>query len=270
MVAVVHRGSRPQSLLDASYTVDRSHWLARELVWAPRPVAGGWVVDPASGAVCARLGNATTAIADDDSAIATSYDGSGDGWDTPSPANPSATGQYTLACWINIAIATTSDVLQVEGYDALLLRFQATSSTVRWGHKNASGTFIGPSVTGAWTANTTTHYAMTYDGATQRLYRDGAQVGTNSVGGGLLSQTADWRIGIHSGGSANPTNGRVWRVYGWTRALGADEVAALYAGVDLELWSRRRLFLLPSAAPSGFQPAWAARSTVTIVGGVAA
>lgn len=244
----------PRDLLAAPLELQRGHWLARGLVWAPRPFLGGGMVDPASGAVCTALGNATVDIADDHSAIATSYDGAGDAWDTPSPANPATTSRYTIACWSVMTTFSNGELFNIETSDALILSHRSSDSAMRLFHKDTGGTYQGTDYSTAWSVGVAAHWCATYDGANQRLYKNGAQFGSRATTGGVFSTANDWRQGLHSGGSANPMNGRIWRAYGWDRALDAAEVAALYEGADLDLWQRRRrLYLIPKAAatPAG-------------------
>jgi hypothetical protein len=57
---------------------------------------------------------------------------------------------------------------------------------------------IGRQGTAALAANTWTHVAATYDGATLRLYINGAQVATTSIAGSIAATTGALRIGGNS------------------------------------------------------------------------
>jgi hypothetical protein len=79
--------------------------------------------------------------------------------------------------------------------------------------------------TGVLAANTWTHLAATYDGATLRLYVNGSQVGSRAVSGALLASTGALRIGGNSIWGEY-FQGRIDEVRIYNRALGLTEIQA--------------------------------------------
>lgn len=86
------------------------------------------------------------------------------------------------------------------------------------------------SAAGAVVVGTVVHVAATYDGTTMRVYIDGALSGTPVASSlSLPGNAAPYTIGATSGG-ASLFDGLVDEHAIWTRALTAEEIAALAAG----------------------------------------
>src|SRR4029077_10013224 len=79
-----------------------------------------------------------------------------------------------------------------------------------------------PVPTSAWT-----HVALSYDGATATLYRDGAAVDSQSIAGSISDSGADFTIGGRSGGDLN-FNGLIDEVEVFNRGLSQSEIQAIY------------------------------------------
>ena len=79
--------------------------------------------------------------------------------------------------------------------------------------------------TTALTANTWTHVAATYDGAQQRLYVNGTQVGSRTQTGAIAASSLPLRIGGNTP-YGNFFTGRIDEVRVYNRALTQPEIAA--------------------------------------------
>jgi hypothetical protein len=73
--------------------------------------------------------------------------------------------------------------------------------------------------------NVWTHIAVTYDGATLRLYRNGAQIGSRAQTGNIAVGNQPLRIGGNNV-SGEFFNGLIDEVRVYNRALSAAEIAA--------------------------------------------
>jgi len=115
----------------------------------------------------------------------------------PASASLNITSAITLEAWTYPTVSQSGwrTILQKES-EAFWLHASSTAGALRPG---AGGTFNGSTSTfyapSAIAVTTWTHLAMTYDGATARLYVNGAQVSSMSVSGALQSTTTPLRIG---------------------------------------------------------------------------
>lgn len=78
--------------------------------------------------------------------------------------------------------------------------------------------------------NVWVHVAATYDGTTIRLYRDGAQVASSPMAGGLAVNAKSFLIGRTEGGSVGPNfwKGSIDELSVYGRALSPAEIAAIH------------------------------------------
>src|SRR6185503_10554648 len=85
------------------------------------------------------------------------------------------------------------------------------------GEQNATGTAQVP-------ANTWTHLATTYDGATLRMFVNGTQVASKAQTGNIGPSTGALRIGGNAIFSGEYFSGRIDEVRVYSRALTAGEI----------------------------------------------
>jgi hypothetical protein len=137
--------------------------------------------------------------------------------------------RFTLAAWVNPSILTGwRTVLMKESADGLAYALYANdnapkpASYARIAGEGASRTTSGPS---ALPVNTWTHLATTYDGATLRLFVNGAQVGSVPATGTLLQTTNALSIGGNLVWGEH-FEGLIDEVRIYNRALTAAEIQA--------------------------------------------
>jgi len=132
-------------------------------------------------------------------------------------------GQVSVEAWGQLAVAPvggTYYILVCQYSTGYLLTAIGGTLYFYAGSGSASG---GTLTAGGW------HQVVgTYDGATVRIYLDGAPVGSAAATGAIAYSGLPFRIGSDSNGLSN-WNGGIGPVRVWSRALGASEVAALYA-----------------------------------------
>jgi hypothetical protein len=145
----------------------------------------------------------------------------------PDSAALDLTNRFTLEAWVNPTVLTGwRTVLMKETTGGLAYAVYANDNVPKpavYARITGNGYSDGSSGTAQLPVNTWTHLAATYDGATLRIFVNGAQVGSQPVSGSLVTSTNVLSIG----GST------VWgeffdgwideiRVYG--RALTASEI----------------------------------------------
>jgi hypothetical protein len=143
----------------------------------------------------------------------------------PDAASLDLTTGMTVEAWVNPDQATAyQDVVLKEtskGGAWGLYAFAdggGPASVVSVGHDFVAN--AGPNIP----LHTWTHLATTYDGATLRLYRDGALVAQRSVSGAMATSSGPLKIGGNSIWD-EPFEGRIDDVRVYNRPLAASELA---------------------------------------------
>lgn len=100
-------------------------------------------------------------------------------------------------------------------------------------------------------------------------YKDGVLFGTSSnTIAAFPSTTTNCAIGNWNHSTGRMWDGAIYSVLVYDRVLSADDHAMAYDPATrwawLEQYGRVSYFIPEAAAPGGFQPAWATRSTVTV------
>jgi len=128
---------------------------------------------------------------------ALSFDGMNDWVTVNSTAMLNLTTGMTLEAWVFPTVSTgTRDVMIKEGNNVDIYNLYANESTglpqgtvlINGGNYPVSGATVLP-------INTWTHLAVTYDGATLRLFVNGLQVGSRAITGSIATSTGALRIG---------------------------------------------------------------------------
>jgi len=132
----------------------------------------------------------------------------------------------SLSVWVNAAPPAVTRYLLGNFYSSVsaglwLAVDPAGSYIVRRDASAAQDYVAGPILNG------THHLVGTYDGATMRLYVDGASVGTPAASSRVLPAVVVTRAGLNEGATGS-LSGTIDELAIWNRALTAAEVAALY------------------------------------------
>ncbi|MEA3056575.1 MAG: hypothetical protein QOD30_2007, partial [Actinomycetota bacterium] len=151
-------------------------------------------------------------------------DGTNDYVNVPSAASLNLTNAFSIEAWIRpsalpAAGSFASVLTKAESYSIQLngprLEFTIMQSGARRRLQAPAGAVV---------AGTTYHVVATYDGTTQRLYVNGAQVASAALSGGATVTTSAVRIGSWDGGSEF-FNGMVDEVALYSTVLTATQVA---------------------------------------------
>jgi hypothetical protein len=189
------------------------------------PVAFTWVtataVTQSSATIPIGLTHSGLAAARSVSASATTHDIS-------FTSGPSIAGAWSIACWVNCVSAagnaTLIDVGSYGGNNGFGVWLNA-SRQVGW-RANQNFNNFQPALTlplGLWS-----HVAVTYDGATIRMYQDGVQVYTTAFAVNPTAVTTAMRFFRRDGASTEVVFGRLDEVMIFSRAITAAEVKANY------------------------------------------
>ncbi|PYM89329.1 MAG: hypothetical protein DME04_26630 [Candidatus Rokuibacteriota bacterium] len=142
----------------------------------------------------------------------------------PNAAALQLTTAMTLSAWVNPTTVSSAwrDVIY-KGNDNYYLSGTSTNASRPAGGGTFGGTTIETYGTAALAVNTWTHLAVTYDGATVRLYVNGAQVSSLARTGALTTSTNALQIGGDSIWGQY-FQGMIDEVRVYNRALSAAEI----------------------------------------------
>jgi len=162
---------------------------------------------------------------------AAEFSGSDDHIEVPDDDSLDVTGGITVALWVKLG-ATSNWQTPVNKYwmDCWEVSLSDTL-TPRFGLVNSTGNRVTLDLTGtAITSDTWTFLTMTYehDGGYIRGYVDGSEANTTAQTGRIGTNDLPIILGVRSEGPNYPVNGTIDDVRVYSRALSADEIAALY------------------------------------------
>ena len=156
---------------------------------------------------------------------ALSFDGVNDLVTVNDAASLDLTNAMTLEAWVfPVALgATWRTVVLKEQPNQLVYALYASEGSSRASGHVFSGSDLDTRSANTIPLNTWTHLAVTYDGATLRLYVNGTQVSTRAVTGSMPNSTGGLRIG---GNNVRPEwfSGRIDEVRIYNRALTAAQI----------------------------------------------
>ena len=130
-----------------------------------------------------------------------------------------------LSVFCRIKRNATGDMTFVDRWTTwrLMARTAAGDILVRAGEGTASISSQNPGV------GVNAHIGFTYDGSNIRVYKNGAQVGSNVAASGIMSGTENLWIGRQHGGTNQYLSGDIDEVIIYKRVLTAAEIAAIYS-----------------------------------------
>lgn len=169
---------------------------------------------------------ATGLYASDGFNKAVDFDGSSGRVGVSDAASLDITSAISIEAWIHPDALTGGDGLYTVARkeSAYMLRVEGTTLVFRLAIGGSSQELR---VSSALSSGTTYHVAATYDGATMRLYRNGAQIGSRSQAGAIGTSSSALSLASYPGGGSH-FNGKVDEVALYSSALSSDAVAKHY------------------------------------------
>jgi hypothetical protein len=173
------------------------------------------------------------------------FNGTSDYVQLPTPFSHT---NHTIAAWVYISDQTdTRLIFDNRDADDDGLRFLLTGNENFFYSVNASDLVDNTQPTDEWI-----YFVGTYDGTTQKLYKNGSLL-TTATTSQTISTTTDATIGRVSYTNSSYYNGNLANVAIWNRALTSDEInTAMWASYDQ----------LPTSIKVGLQ-AWYALDNIT-------
>ncbi len=157
---------------------------------------------------------------------ALSFDGIDDMATVPDATSLDLTTAMTLEAWVRpTSLGGWRTALLKEQSGNLVYALYATSTANRPAGHAYTTTDLDARATSALAANTWTHLAATYDGATIRLYVNGTQVATRTTSGPIVTSSGALRIG-GNGVWGEYFTGQIDEVRVYRRTLPTAEIAA--------------------------------------------
>jgi hypothetical protein len=129
---------------------------------------------------------------------ALTFNGSNARVDVPDSASLDLTTGMTLEAWVRPTTTNASwrtVLLKERGGGLAYSLYSQTAASRPAGYVNLGGGDVELRATAALVANTWVHLAVTYDGTTMRIYRNGVLVATRAVTGAVIATTGALRIG---------------------------------------------------------------------------
>ena len=160
-------------------------------------VSGSTVPDASGGGNNGTLNGATPAQAGRFGA-ALSFDGVNDFVAVPDAASLDLTDGMTLEAWVKpsaLGRSWRTALIKEQATELSYALYAHTGGYGPSGHAYVRGDDERARATTPVDAGTWTHLAVTYDGSRIRLYRDGAQIESRSVGGPIETSSGQLRIG---------------------------------------------------------------------------
>ncbi len=157
---------------------------------------------------------------------ALSFDGVNDWVTVNDTAALDLTTGLTIEAWVNpSAVSSWRGVVTKERPGGLAYALYGTNGAARPAGFVDIGGEVEIGATAALTADVWTHVAITYDGATLRIFVNGTQVATRAQTGAIVTSTGPLRIG-GNGVWGEFFQGRIDELRVYSRALAAAEIQA--------------------------------------------
>jgi hypothetical protein len=212
----------------------------------PEGAVAYWAFDEGSGTIATdsifeanngTIINGATWVSPGVSGNALSFDGINDYISVPHSSLVEPTN-LTIEAWINIPvipggtdprrwIVNKNTHESTQGHYALMINGSRVGAYLNIGG-GSGNVFSAWSDTGAITANTWYHLAMTYDSSILKVYLNGALIAQTIINRTRVSGTTSLDIGRRQDGF-NYTNAFIDEIVIYNRALTAEEIAAQYS-----------------------------------------
>jgi hypothetical protein len=143
----------------------------------------------------------------------------------------SLSGRITVCAWLRLSAVTgVQRFVSVIGPGELaVIRHDGLSYANGTFHFyiTTGGTLKMITVASQVVVNTNSYFCGTWDGTTQRAYKNGSQIGTPTTPGGTMTNTTTASV-TSGGGGTEPLRGTMFTVQVYNRALSAAEILQNY------------------------------------------
>lgn len=161
---------------------------------------------------------------------ALSFDGGNNYVNCGAPSVLNIRTAITVAAWVKPVLTgdTNQGICCKDDNSERAWNLRLISNKANFAVKNASDTSVSVTDDDALTADVWTHLVGTYDGETVIIYKDGVEVGSDSLTGLIKSSTDEVWLGAYYANGSNNFKGVIDEVRIYNRALGLDEVLDEY------------------------------------------
>ena len=166
--------------------------------------------------------------------------------DSDGSANSALSGSgksFTLECWVNPADLGNNNTIIAKGDNQVSLK-TTTSALEYCIYNNGNWNVCQASYsTAGFEVNKWNHVAITYNGSNMALYVNGALVAENAVSTAINSSNVTLGVGKAFDSDVRTLRGYMASAHGYTKALNAAEISAIYNGTSTYSGSSSEVFM---------------------------